>query len=279
MPPQHKRRLAHYLLAGTLVWTGGSVSGTFAAMYWCPERPPDQQLIARAEPGCEPLVEKEELGKDKKERKAKARSPVRAENLQREASLFLQRYREFLDCCATDLDSLEELENLQERASELLKTTETQLFSEQIKLRGFTLRGIVQPIAQARNQLRALKKRLQQIGESKKKLKTLGYESAGRERRKIQEQEESMTREFRLTIPPAAPATGTEIGVTPPMGPEIGTSPPAGGEIGTPASTGAEIGSTPSTGREIGQTPPTGFEIGSTGRAGPAIGDSSLNQR
>lgn len=256
-----------------------------SALYWCPQRPADQQYSAAPGPGCTPLAEKP----DKPAGGVHVpRKEIKAENLQTEISNFLRDYRQFLDCCSTDIASLKDLKVLEERANHLLLTAQTVLFSEQMKLRGFTLREIIPPVAQARDDLKTLRVRLEAIEKSQEKVEDLGYEAAGRERRRIREEEEAIKKEFRPTLPPESARTGTEIGdTTLPNRPGTlsqDTTVPnvTGTDFGNTtsrSSTGTDVGTTPPTGTDIGQTPPTGFEIGTTGRVGPAVGNSTLNER
>ncbi len=253
-----------------VLYAAGEIPPTTPAtppMYWCPDRTPDQQLGATAEPGCVPLVTEEAL----------RRPPLKVEEMPGEVSRFLGRYREFLECCPHDVGSLDRLEALEEQATDLLRVAQRGLFSEQIRLRGFWLRELIPPVARARDDLRAIKQRLEQIREAMEQLESMEYELEARERRRLEQEQEAIKREFRPRLPPPSPPTGVEIGVTPPMGPGIGTVPPTGPEIGVAPPTGLEVGVTPPTGREIGQTPPTGFEIGTAGRVGPEIGESTLN--
>jgi len=256
-----------------------------SALYWCPQRTPDQQYSAAPGPGCTPLAEKPDKPLESTRTPQKE---IRVENLQTEISNFLRDYRQFIDCCSTDIDSLKDLKELEERANQLLLTAQTVLFSEQMKLRGFTLREIIPPVAQARDNLKTLKSRLEAIEKAQEKVDELGYEAAGRERRRIRDEEEAIKKEFRPTLPPESARTGTEIGdTTLPNRPGTlsqDTTVPnvTGTDFGSttsPSSTGTDVGTTPPTGTDIGQTPPTGFEIGTTGRVGPAVGDSDLNKR
>lgn len=213
------------LFASALGLAGGDPN-LFAAppLFWCPQRPADQQIGATLEPGCRPLVEKK---KEPTGRKAKPRPSIKIENFQAETSAFLQRYRRFLDCCASDSASLDQLEELEDQAADLLNAAERGLFSEQMKLRGFTLRELIPPVARARDDLQALKARLDRLGASQEKLETLDYESAGRERRRLQGEQESLQKEFKPTRPPDAARTGTGISdTTVPnrVGPNIGDS-------------------------------------------------------
>jgi len=255
-----------------------------SALYWCPQRTPDQQYSATPGPGCTPLAEKP----DKPAQDARTpQKEIKAENLQTEISNFLRDYRQFIDCCSTDIASLNDLKELEERANHLLLTAQTVLFSEQMKLRGFTLKEMIPPVAQARDNLKTLRTRMEAIEKSKEKVDELGYEAAGHERRRIREEEEAIKREFRPVLPPESARTGTEIGdTTLPNRPGTlsqDTTVPnvTGTDLGNSTlrgTTGTDVGTTPPTGTDIGQTPSTGFEIGTTGRVGPAVGDSDLNK-
>jgi hypothetical protein len=169
---------------------------------------------------------------------------------------------------------------LDDRAKDILKAAQIGMFSEKMKLKGFTLSEIIPPIARAHDNLRGIRLRLEGIEAARERMDRLDYEAAGRERRRIQDMESSIRKDFDLKEPAASPKTGVEIGKTPPNGPQIGHVPPTGNQIGVQGRTGPELGYTPSTvGKEIGNTPPTGFEIGRTGLAGPAIGESELNKQ
>jgi hypothetical protein len=271
-----------------LVLAGGSPTFGAPPLYWCPDRPADQQIGATAEPGCRPLVDKKPAADTKK-----PRAPIKIENFQAETSAFLQRYRRFLDCCASDLAAFNQLEELEDQAADLLRAAEKGLFSEQMKLRGFTLRELIPPVARARDDLAVLKARLERLGASKEKLDTLGYEAAGRERRRLQGEEESLQKEFRPAKPPDSARTGTNITDTT-VPNRIGIT---SGDTTLPNTTGTDAANsslTPSTGADIGVTPQTGPQITDTTlpnrtgfetetstlpkRVGPNIGDSSLNK-
>jgi hypothetical protein len=257
-------------------------TSAFAAppLYWCPNRFPDQQYGATREPGCVPLVGQEQKDRPPKDDEAKAHPPIKLGDIQAHSSAFLQQHRHYLACCATNPGSLDDLEELDDRASDILKTAQAGLSSEKMKLRGFTLSEMISPVARARDQLREIKKRLQRIEEANGRVDQLDYESAGRERRRIQEAEESITKDFGQKAPAPSPKTGTEIGQTPPSGPQIGHVLPTEPDFGASGRTGLDLGYTPPTvGKGIGLTPPTGFEIGGTGLTGPTIGESDLNRR
>jgi hypothetical protein len=207
--------------------------------------------------------------------KAKPGVRLQGREFERDVAQFLERYRRFLNCCAADLDSLPEVKALEGQASALLAQAQTGVASELKKLRGFTIQELVAPVEQARDDLRAIRKRLEQIREAEDKLEAqeLDFFTFHTERRKLQDELAAIPLEFQPPKRPGGPPTGVEIGVTPPMGPEIGAVPPTGPEAGTVPPTGREIGTTPPTGKEIGVTPPTGKEIGTTPPTGPEIGE------
>ena len=206
---------------------------------------------------------------------AQPRPRLQGREFERDVAQFLERYRQFLDCCAANLDSLPEVKALEGQASALLAQAQTGVASELKKLRGVTIHEFLAPVELVRDGLRAIKKRLEQIQERQDKLEAqdLDFFTFWTERRKIRDALAAIPLEFLPPRRPGGPPAGMGIGVTPPMGPEIGTVPPTGPEAGTTQPTGKEIGTTPPTGREIGTTPPTGKEIGTTPPTGPAIGE------
>ena len=322
-----------------------------APIYWCPERTADRAITTTPDPGCSPLVDQEDESKaERKEEPAK--QPIKILEIQNEASKFVQRYRQFLECCANRVESIEDIEELHETASHILKSVQQKGIYNSAgfgkgdggstagpgdgtgsgglgggagrspKLgtfaRQYTLGAIVGTVARARDDLRQLKTRLEQLAESKQKVHMLDYETAGRERRKIEEEEDAIAKDFRAKRPPASARTGMDIQNT-----TIPTR--IGGDIESTtlgSSFGADINRTvspysdvredlhPRRGESIqdtnlptrfgpalggGNTPPsdlptsTGFEIGTTqgptgpstnpARVGPSIGDSTLNNR
>jgi hypothetical protein len=336
-------------IAPTVTWTKefdpNNPLNPPAPVYWCPDRTADRQITVTSEPGCTPLVDKED-GQKVSGNEEKPKAPIKIVDIQNEASKFVHRYRQFLDCCANKVESIEDVEDLHEQASHILKSVQQKGIynsagfgigdnslgagneglgggpGKSPKLgtfaRQYTLSEIVGTVAHARDDLRKLKTRLEQLAESKQKIDTLDYETAGRERRRIEEEEDAIAKEFRAKRPPSSARTGMEI--------QNSTLPSRiGGDIESTtlgSSFGADIGSTvspyshvtedlhPRRGQNIqdtnlptrsgpalggGNTPAsdlptsTGFEIGTTqgptgpstnpARVGPWIGDSSLNNR
>lgn len=241
-------------------------------VYWCPDRPADQLYSAVPEPGCRPLVGPQE------QEAPTPPPPFESAVLLSEVSLFLEHYRWFLECCATDVASIEEVEDLERHATGLLRAIPPDLFVYLMRVRGITLTAIMTPVARARDELRQIRQRLEQLRAAEERLATHDFYTVWRERRRMREELESFVQGLQRPRLPAGPPTGTEIGGTPPHGPEIGVVPPTGPEIGTVPPTGREIGTVPPTGKEIGQTPPAGFEIGTTGRVGPDINDTEQRQ-
>jgi hypothetical protein len=259
---------------------------------FCENRMADQQLGASLHPerrngavpesGCSPLVKPPD--KTAREDIESARKPVKPrrvmkiENLQMEASHFLEEYRQFLNCCKSDPAELDRVEELGQDVADLLQMAQNELFSEQMKLRGMTLREMIPPVASARQQLHRLHKQLEDLGQSMERMEDLDTDGTARERSAIQETEDAISRGIRPHTFPSGAKTGAEIGSSSSVGKDIGKTSTSGTAIGAEGLTGPRIGVNPKTGREIGATGPTGFEIGQTGRAGPGIGESPFNR-
>jgi hypothetical protein len=202
---------------------------------------------------------------------------LKIENLQAEVTSFLQKYNQFLECCKTDLAELQTVEELGDEVGDLLAVAQSGLFSEHMKLRGWTLRELLPPVAKARADLKILHEKLEQVGTARQKLGELGYEESGKEAARLREIEESLQKDIRSPSIPTGPKTGTGIGASSSVGGAIGMTPKTGAQIGAEGAVGGDLGANPKAGRDIGATGPTGFEIGATGRAGAEIGESRLN--
>ncbi|MGH7236031.1 MAG: hypothetical protein ACREIO_06585, partial [Nitrospiraceae bacterium] len=144
-----------------------------APIYWCPKRTPDQQYSTTRAPGCTPLVseaDKQRAAEREKEGKLQAKTPIKIQNIQTEISKFVRQYRRFLDCCANDPASLDEVDQLQDQAFELLRAVqETGLLNmgAGTNQRQFTTSELIRPLVQASQDLHKLRTRLDQLGESK----------------------------------------------------------------------------------------------------------------
>ena len=291
-------------------------------VYYCPNKTPDQRISAAPAPGCVPLVDKaEEAARAEKREQARQKGldipeppPVPIENLEREISSFLGDYRKFVGCCVNKPDSLDAVEDLEDRASALLRNIQDKgLANMQTNQRGMTLSQLIPPVAQAKLDLGKLKKKLESLDKAKDRLDDLDYETAARERRRIQQEEEALTREFRPTLPPESARTGTGIGETtvpnrfgetfsdttlrPGTGVDIGTvvSPGSDQEQSLHPRMGLDTQDSMLTPRHGAENQDTtlpssiGFEAGTSrgptgesstpSRAGPSIGDSGLNQQ
>jgi hypothetical protein len=267
------------LILGALLLFGQETCAA-PPMEYCESRPADQQLRASqgkgsAEGPCVPLVEKKDRKTDTPSR-SQGRQ-LKIDNLETEVASFLQRYNRFLACCKTDLAELEAVEAMGNEVNELLTLAQSELFSEQIKVRGWTIGELIPPVAQARADLKRLHTQLEEITQTRERMANGNSDTAAKDSRKIHELEDSIHRDFQPRPVPAAPKTGTGIGATPSAGTGIGMTPKTGTNIGGGGTTGADFGVTPRTGLDIGATGPVGFEIGTTGRAGAAVGESTLN--
>jgi hypothetical protein len=242
-------------------------------------------------PGCHPLVE--EKKDDKTDQKTGGKGIERQEDfptlksdqIENAVRSYLKDYRNFLACCAAAPD-IDEAAQLEERASDLLRQASSQLSAASIYMS--RNQALIVPVAQARDDLRALQKKHGRIRDSKETIDRLSYEEAGQERRKIQDMEESLGHEFSPKRRPSRAPTGADIGGSGPTGPSVGASAPTGTGIGKSGSTGTAIGTPPPTLGELVDTPPgpdrnrdnslTTTQPVSRGAVGPDIGNSSFNE-
>ena len=271
-----RAHLAIGLLVGAATCLTGSSLFAASTIYYCPDRKGDQQYSATKEPGCVPLVEKREHPSD--DTTVSNQRNFQIDNLQKEVTGFLDKYRQFLECCKTDLNELREVEQLGDEVNQLLASTQANLSNHSLASRGIMLREMIPRVAKARGDLKILRARLEKINDLSNRRETLSFEEAGRESQRIRDLEESIERDITAPKLPRSAKTGPDIGVAPAAGPSIGRSSRTGADIGGEGLSGQDIGASPKNSRDIGGSGPTGFEIGATGRAGPRIGDSSLNQ-
>jgi hypothetical protein len=267
----------------SFAFTGVTAATALAAspLYWCPDQKSDRQYSAKPGPGCIPLAEKEEAQTADQERETVAgdKPPrnFKVESLQGDVSTFLNKYRDFLECCKTDLSQLRQIEEMAEEVGELLKSTQANMSNHSMATRGIMLREMLPTVARARADLKNLRATLERIGNSSHALNSGDFEQTGRERHAIREMEDSIERDFQAPKLSTGPKTGASIGSAPAVGPSIGKTPKTGDTIGVEGVTGQSIGSSPKNSHDIGSSGPAGFGIGTTGRAGPSIGESLFN--
>lgn len=236
------------LFQSTLLFSGQSPAKDFnpdnplnqpAPVYWCPGKPSDQQIATKKAAGCQPLYtrESEEAFREGLRQKGitlPERAPIKILELQNSASQFSDHYRTFLSCCATDTAATSQIAELIDEANHILKSVQQKgIFNsagfgvgsgsdglgggpgQSPKLgtfaRQYTLSEIVGTVARARNDLFALKQRLEQLKAAQQDIETVNYESSGRARQQVQEEEEAIRREFRTKKPPSSAPTGMDI--------------------------------------------------------------------
>jgi hypothetical protein len=210
-----------------------------APVYWCASKTPDQQISTKKGSGCQPLYDEEAENSFQQKARAQGfdlpeREPIKIVELQNAASQFANRYRNFLSCCTTDENATTSITDLIDEANHILKAVQQKgIFNssgfgvgsggnglgggpgQSPKLgtfaRQFTLSEIVGTVARARDDLSSLGTRLEKLNEAKQTLGSADYEASGRERLQIQEEEDSIRREFKSKKPAASAPTGMEI--------------------------------------------------------------------
>ena len=271
-------------MGGVAITFSGITAATASAaspLYWCPDQKADRQYSAEQGPGCVPLVEKKETRTTEQEGETptgdKPPRDFKVENLQGDVSTFLNKYRDFLDCCKTDLSELQHVEEMGNEVGDLLKSTQANMSNHSMASRGIMLGEMIPTVAKARADLKKLRATLERISTSANTRNSGDFESSGRETHAIREMEESIERDFQAPKLSTGPKTGTSIGNAPAAGPSIGKTPKTGNTIGAEGVTGQSIGASSKSSHDIGSSGPAGFGIGATGRAGPSIGESTFN--
>jgi hypothetical protein len=265
--------------------TSGGITATRATaastLYWCPDQKTDRQYSAKQEPGCVPVVEKKEtLSTEQEGETPTGEKPPRdfkIENLQGDVSTFLNKYRDFLDCCKTNLSELQQIQEMGDEVGDLLKSTQTNMSNHSMASRGIMLREMIPTVSKARADLKKLRATLERISTSSNTRDARDFEVSGREANAIREMEESIERDIRAPKLSTGPKTGASIGNAPAAGPSIGKTPKTGNTIGGEGVSGKDIGASSKNSHDIGGSGPSGFGIGATGRAGPSIGESTFN--
>ena len=272
------RRQFFLIVAMAFGWLFADFAQSASTIYYCPARKADQQYSATPAPGCMPLVDEKQAGPDGESLRPQ-QEPVdfKVENLQSDVSIFLSRYRQFLECCKTDLSELQQIEEMGDQVDDLLKSTQAKLSNHSLASRGNMLGEMISPVAQARSDIRKLRATLNRIGTISNTRESGDLEGSGRAAQAIREMEESLERDIQAPKQSTGPKTGPNIGNAPAAGPNIGKTPKTGNTIGGQGVTGQEVGASSRSSHDIGSSGPAGFAIGGTGRAGPSIGESRLN--
>lgn len=209
-------------------------------IYWCPNRTADKRITATPDAGCTPLYDAERDDKkstavNQDEHAASAaKEPLKIVDIQNEASKFTRDYREFLECCAGEWDSLDRIDELLEQSNHVLMSVQQKGIynsagfgvgsgsdglgggpGQAPKLgtfaRQWTLSEIVGTVAIARDDLKKIKGRLKSLITRYEKLDSLDYEQRGREARLIEDERERIAHDIRPKRPATSAPTGMDI--------------------------------------------------------------------
>ncbi|GKS57151.1 hypothetical protein YTPLAS18_06780 [Nitrospira sp.] len=298
-----------------MVWQGPATvtaqsstppSGQPAVIYWCPDRPADQQIQADPETGCAPLVDSSAKQTGRRGGKQPTLRPIPIEEIQAESTQFLSRYNDFLDCCVDDPAEIDRVRQLEAEAGNILQSIQASgIYNRGTVARQYSLGEMVRQVAQTRRDLRIIETRLERFEKGMYRLDGTDPEISAREARELEEDREGILRDFKPHRPPSSARTGVNIQDTD-LPNWYGKSPtgdstlrsttgtalegqsdlpvragdasqdtslpeyvgPAGGHTTLPNSTGFGIGITENAGGS--SSTPT--------RVGPDVGDSSLNR-
>ena len=209
-------------------------------IYWCPNRTADKRITATPDAGCSPLydAERDEKKPDKLNQAdhsdSATKEPLKIVDIQNEASKFTREYREFLECCASEWDSLDRIDELLEQSNHILMSVQQKGIynsagfgvgsgagglgggpGQSPKLgtfaRQWTLSEIVGTVAIARDDLTKIKTRLKGLIGRYERLDSLDYEQRGREERRIEDEREAIVHDIRSKRPAGSAPTGMDI--------------------------------------------------------------------
>ncbi|MDE3224578.1 MAG: hypothetical protein KGO52_12775 [Nitrospirota bacterium] len=280
-----------------------------ATMYLCPGKT-GETIQIQPGPDCAPLVDQTPPD-ERRPVKPEISAAVKPGQLESAVSAFMHKYREFLSCCATDLTKKEELNDLEDEASEILKQGDA-LVGQRFSLVA-SHGALLLPVAQARNKLRDLRAKKEELYLGRDRANTMDYEAAGRERHRLKEEGAAVEREFQPDKQPSRAPTGKDVGNSrlndiSQTGPALsgtstfnrdaavgadagnssldkesrtGTSSVADSPLNNASQTGSALEDTSSLnkssriGRDLGGT----STLNKESSTGPSVGDSDLNSR
>ncbi len=282
------------VLLWCLAWLAGSPDESAAAnrLYLCPGKGGESILSPKNGPGCEPLDEPPARPQDKpKKEKKKTWDDITYDNLETAVASFDRKYRDFLSCCASDPGSMNELDALEREATDIIDKAQG-LVGQRFSLAA-SHGALVLPVVQARTKLRELRQRQQQLDRAYEKMQEADYETSGREKRKIREDEAALTKEFAAPTQFDRAPSGKDIGKSRLNdSSQTGAGLSGASSFNKQSSVGAasgnsdlnqssRTGSTDVGSSRLNETSKTGDDLGATStlnnasRVGPALGDTS----
>ncbi len=187
-----------------------------APVYWCSSKTPGQQISAKKSAGCEPLYDPQAAESFREKARQQGfdlpdRDPIKIEELRNVTSKFSDRYRAFLSCCLTTSDAPSEIVEMIDEANHILQAVRQKGVYNSTELGKRQGTSIIGMVARAREDLLRLQDRLDKLNEAQQGLKEVDYETSGRAKAQIQEDEEAIKKEFTAKRPPSAAPTGIEI--------------------------------------------------------------------
>ncbi|MBH0200924.1 MAG: hypothetical protein HP496_01125 [Nitrospira sp.] len=187
-----------------------------ALVYWCSSKTPDQQISSKKSPGCEPLYDQQAAESFRENARQQGfdlpdRDPIKIAELQDVVSRFSNRYRTFLSCCLTTSDAPSEIIEMIDEANHILQAVRQKGVYNSTELGKRQGTNIIGMVARARENLLRLQDRLDKLNKAQQGLKEVDYETSGRVKVQIQEDEETIKKEFKAKKPPSSAPTGMEI--------------------------------------------------------------------
>ncbi len=209
--------------------------GPLSQLYWCPSRSGAERLQASPASDCEPLLGVKD--QERRPEKPMVEKPGVADNVETAAQAYLTRHRRLM---ASVVDKVEdpthsELLTLEDQATTLLREMDAAFPAARFKGATVMSQNLVIALAEARQQLRRLRKERQALDQAREAADQMDYESSGREQQRINAAQEQLNKELRPPKQPSRALTGKEIQSVPltgpsykegeaKVGPDVGTS-------------------------------------------------------
>ncbi len=222
---RRKQQAALCALAFAILLASGSPAPTAAAdgplsqLYWCPNRADTARIQVSPASDCEPLFGKRDP--DRPPVRPLIEKPGVADHVEKAAQDYLAGHRQLMAAVVdrTEDPTNAELMTREEQATELLREMDAVYPSARYKGATVMSQNLVVALAEARQQLRRLRKERQALDQAREALDQMDYEASGRERQRIDSAQDKLDRELKPRKQPSRALTGEAIKNVPLTGP------------------------------------------------------------
>lgn len=196
-----------------------AADGPLSQLYWCPNRSEAARIQVSPASDCESLLAPKDL--DRRPEKPMIEKPDSADNTEKTVQAYLARHRRLMTSIVdkTEDPTNSELLTMEEQATTLLREMDAVFPAARFKGATVMSQNLVMALAEARQQLRRLRKERQALDEAREAVDRMDYESSGREQQRINAAQEQLDRGMRPPKQPSRAPTGKIIQSIPLTGP------------------------------------------------------------